>query len=101
MFDGFKGLRRINEHQERIEKLERNLHALELEWENTYDKVRHMMGRIAKRAALVQNADTDQSTLGETVTSVPALTSPHFSGLTERQRAAQMQILARRKQGGQ
>jgi chromosome segregation ATPase len=43
--------RAIRDLTDRIEQLERDHKALELEWNETYDKVRHALSRIAKRDA--------------------------------------------------
>lgn len=43
---------------ERIETLERGLRSLRLDWDDTYEKIARMMGRIAKRQALAARAET-------------------------------------------
>lgn len=70
---------------ERIETLERGLRAIRLEWEETYDKVARMMGRIAKRQALAEKAAED----------APGSTIPGGVGLDPMSQA----ILARRRRG--
>lgn len=45
---------RLDDLEDRFRKLSRDFEALELEWNTAYDKLRHMMGRVAKRAELLQ-----------------------------------------------
>jgi len=88
--------RRLRELQERCEKLERDMHALKLDWENTYDKVRQMMGRIAKRAEMLHDEAEKNGRLYPSEPSADAPNSP-AEALTPRQRALQHQILTRRQ----
>lgn len=46
--------RRIEDLEEKFNRLSRDFHALTLEWENAYDKLRSMMQRTAKRAEVLQ-----------------------------------------------
>lgn len=48
---------KVRDILDRLEKLERSLKALELEWEDAYDKLRHMMGRVAKRAEALERSE--------------------------------------------
>jgi len=56
IFDTKKGLAslsyRIGQATERLDALERANRSLELEFTELYDKVRHQMSRMAKRAAV-------------------------------------------------
>jgi hypothetical protein len=69
---------------ERIDALERGHKRMRLEWEETYDKVARMMGRIAKRAKL-----------DETREDAPGSTIPGGMGADPMSQA----ILARRRRG--
>ena len=42
---------------ERLEHLERAFKALELEWDDTYDKLRRAMGRVVKSRAILEAAE--------------------------------------------
>ena len=79
IFSSFKVDTRLLELQERCAKLEREMHALQLDWENTYDKVRQMMGRIAKRSETLHADAEARGELfpgGAELTNAPRLT-PH------------------------
>jgi hypothetical protein len=43
--------RALREVTERLESCERQLKQLRIEWEDAYDRLRHVMGRLNKRAA--------------------------------------------------
>lgn len=84
----------ISGQQEGLEKLQRDLKALQLDWENTYDKLRTMMQRIAKRAEAVQQSEEDSP--------LPEMGAPGNGGqimhgaLSPRQRQIQQDVLRRR-----
>ena len=94
----FKAKKSSPELEERVSTVERKLKDLELEWENAYDKIRHMMGRIAKRAATVaqSEAPTEPQYTGveESISSSPL--TPMMSRLSPAQQRTQMEILRRR-----
>lgn len=45
---------------ERVETLERVIAQLRLEWEETYEKIARLMGRIAKRQAVLEERESRQ-----------------------------------------
>ena len=45
-------LGRLDAHEERLDDMRRDLRTLKLEWEETYDKIHRLFGRIAKRTAI-------------------------------------------------
>jgi predicted nucleic acid-binding Zn-ribbon protein len=51
-----KGLRQL---EERMDALERDQKALEVEWTEVYDKVRHTLSRISKRSERVIQAEQE------------------------------------------
>lgn len=57
MFQFFKVRQRLSEVEDRLRKAEGDLAQAKLDWDELYEKTRHMMGRVAKRAALVTSAD--------------------------------------------
>lgn len=61
--------------QERLESLERQVNTLDLEWSDTYDKLKHIVGRIVKRSAILQS-QTDRTDEPEAVAPAPAPMSP-------------------------
>jgi len=107
MFRFFKLAKRLDDLEETVERLEKSLKNLEIEWSETYDKFRLLNMRVAKR---VQRLDADssheepQSAEGEE-NSPLGTTAPMFSTLSPRLRKIQEQILARRRgqvqQGGE
>lgn len=52
--------RRLDALLERVERLERTLKAVQLEWDETYDKLRLLYARLSKR--LTEAAKLDQET---------------------------------------
>lgn len=44
-----KSAKRVRELEDRVENLERQHRAMLLEWESTYDKLRSIVARMAKR----------------------------------------------------
>lgn len=99
VFWSHKALRRCEQLEDDLRKLKRDFLELQLEWTNTYDKLRTMMGRVAKRAEIVENAHSDASQPGG---------EPEFSAneqlflsrLPPRQRQIQSAILLRRRVNG-
>lgn len=53
-------VRRLDALQERVERNERSLKAVQLEWDETYDKLRLLYARLSKR--LTEAAKLDQET---------------------------------------
>jgi len=47
---GLARQKKLQDVEERLEKLEREFKALQLDWNDVYDKIRRTMGRIVKRA---------------------------------------------------
>lgn len=53
--------RRLNDLQEHVERLERGVKALQLEWDETYDKLRLLMARLSKRMTEAAKLDPETS----------------------------------------
>ena len=90
-------LERHTELEEQIFKLRRDMQALQLDWENTYDKLKTMMQRVAKRHEAVLKAEDTTHTGGAAEAgngAAPPLPTGHM--LTERQMEVQRQVLRRR-----
>jgi hypothetical protein len=78
--------------------LESRMRALELDWEDTYERIRRVLQRISKRAEVIEKAEksregSDANPLEEPT---PDAGSPIMGRLSERQRSIQQQILKRR-----
>lgn len=92
-----KAENRFSELEERLDKVERAMKALQLDWDNTYDKVRQMMGRISKRAEqLHDEAESNGKLYPAPETPPDGLPEGVPRTLTARQAAIQAQILRRR-----
>lgn len=52
---------------ERLDALERSVKRLRLEWEDVYEKVARLMGRIAKRQALIETHESREDAPGSTI----------------------------------
>ncbi len=89
----------VSKLQERLETVERDMRNLRLDWEATYEKIRTLMARLAKRAEKLDTASPGLAT-GESEEIVPAALSPTYSRLTPRQKQIQIQIMQRRKANG-
>src|SRR6267378_1656051 len=57
VFEHFSNKRKIEELQEDFGKLKREFAGLQLEWQNTLNKLLHITGRMNKRAALAQEKE--------------------------------------------
>jgi len=94
MFEALKTTKRLKDMAERLETVERDFKRLRLEWEDTYDRLRVLMQRIAKRAQRVDEGspeDTGPAPSPETGNG-PVL-SPHHQTI-------QQKILERRRRSG-
>lgn len=60
---------------ERLETLERGLRGVRMEWDDTYEKLMRILGRITKRAALAQRrgAETPEDAPESRETEQPVL----------------------------
>ncbi len=95
-FSDLKTRRAIAELTDRVETVERQLKALRLDWESTYDKMHRIAQRVAKRAERAE-ADVDPGAVdGAAVDSPTANTLTMGGGLSPRQREIQQQILRQR-----
>lgn len=61
MFGWFRQARRLSELEERLEKAERGLASAQLDWDELYEKMRRLMGRVTKRAAVVEEAEAEET----------------------------------------
>lgn len=91
---GIKRLSKDPEVYERLDITERKLRSLDLEFTELYGKVRHALGRIEKRAAIIERDSTEGEPGGAEL--IPADDSP-LEGLTPTQIAMNQKILAARR----
>ena len=92
MFKWLKREKRLEELEATTDKLVKDLRALNLEWDSTYEKFRLLYMRLSKRVQQLDRAP-------ETETAQPA-EGGEQSSLSERHRKIQEQILTRRNRGG-
>jgi hypothetical protein len=86
--------------EERMAQLESKLRALELDWEEVYEKIRRTMQRISKRAEFIEKAEARSEAPPEPMQNgADGAMSPATGRLSDRQRAIQTQILKRRGGG--
>ncbi len=95
MFERLKATRRLSEMEERLGAVERSFKAMQLEWQDTYDRLRTMMSRIVKR---VQTGHLPIEPPPETDAAADATAGngPAASSLSERAQKINAVILARR-----
>jgi hypothetical protein len=92
--------KRLRELEEKAEKLERDIRSIALDWENTYDKMRHMMGRIAKRAEMMHQEAEERGDLHPSEMGISPQEQLILSRLPPAQRKYQEDILRRRRLNG-
>jgi len=93
MFDSIRLGKRLTDVEERLSTAERRLNAMSLEWTDTLDRMKRMMGRIAKdrsRVEQIEPSGDDQGHLSDEEVSNGTVT------LSQRQLQANARILARR-----
>jgi hypothetical protein len=91
----FKSKKPPEDTTDRVERLEKAMRQLEIEWTDTYDKFRRLHMRVAKQVQRLDQAPETETTQREEGD------SPDNGGsLSERQRKLQEQILQRRNRSG-
>ena len=53
--------RALRQLADRVDELEHQVKSLDLEWSDTYDKLRHIMGKIVKRDARMQEQTAQEA----------------------------------------
>lgn len=65
--------RRCEDLEERLDKAERTLSSLDLEFNELYDKTKSMLGRMAKRYASMESSREEAASNGEETSSSPSV----------------------------
>ncbi len=86
--------RKLKELSEGVETLERSMKRIQLEWEDTYDKLRVLMQRIVKRAERIEQEHRSVAVEERAEGEVPE--TPSGSSLSPRLQEINDRILARR-----
>lgn len=82
-----------------MESLERRFKGLELEWGDTYDKLRRALSRIAKTRAIMEAKESETEAAELSPEATGSRPTPVGGFLTEKQKVIQQQILRRRAGG--
>lgn len=93
-FGQSKDSRKSSDLEERLEKAERTLRSLDLEFSTLYGKVRAALGRIDKRASIIEAQQEPEGADGEE--SAAPLPAPEGVYLSPAQARLNEQILRRR-----
>ena len=93
MFAENRNRKRIEALEDGLEKMQRDLQSLKLEWLDTLARLQKMAGRVTKQAALAQ--EREDAMMGHVSEDDKAQLS--FPGMTTKAAKIQAQILARRR----
>lgn len=97
LFATLRHIKRLAEVEERLEGLERQMKALDMEWSDVYDELRGMLGKISKRKKFIEKHEAEAGSNGASPQPELPLPDIHIGGgLDERQRGFQQEILKRR-----
>ena len=98
MFGFLKLAKRLTEAERQLEDCQRQLKHLQLDWDDTYDKLRTIVQRIAKRAERAEKLESEGEMAEKEGFSATGLQLENgvANGLTPRARSIQAKILARR-----
>jgi hypothetical protein len=61
-FTDFSTVRKVNRHEEALEKLEREMKAIRGEWDDSYDRLMKLVGRFTKRAQQIEQHEAETVT---------------------------------------
>jgi len=85
--------------RERIEKLEKRMLGIDMEWTDVYDKFRNLHMRVARRVKVLEANSSQEEPQGAESEEHVTPTGPLFSSLSPRAQEVQRQILQRRNRG--
>ena len=96
MFRFLRVVKRLEQAEEKLDRIESAFKKLQVEWADTYEKFRNLHFRVTKRAQQIEKSEAEQapSQEGDTVGGEETATSGN--GLSPRQIELQSKILARR-----
>ncbi len=103
MFETFKTAKRLTEHDDALLRVERRLAALEIQWGDTLDRLKTMMGRLLKERQRTERAAAEispEDREGHLSDEDVSAGMNHVPGWSPRQQEAQQRILARRNRAG-
>lgn len=94
LFATLRHIRRLNDVEDRLAALEREVKGLDGEWTDFHDEVRVMLGKITKRKKILERLENAHEA---EVPGEPATEQGEQLSLTASQSQAQREILARRR----
>ena|SRR5437660_4302358 len=95
MFRFLRVVKRLEEAEEKLDRIESAFKKLQVEWADTYEKFRNLHFRVTKRAQQIEKAEAEQAP-GEGDTGGGEEAASPASGLSPRQIELQSKILSRR-----
>lgn len=60
VFEAWKWKKRVAEVEEELDTLKRRLHTMEVEWLDTLDRMKRMLGRVVKERARAEAAQQEE-----------------------------------------
>jgi hypothetical protein len=95
-----EALKRVISLEDSFEKLKRDMRAVEAEWLDTLERNKRIMGRIFKRAAYIEDKESEAESSAAS-SAIPPNSHDNgglpLPGLTPKQRLINSQILSRRR----
>ena len=98
MFDRLKIDKRLQEHDDALARVDRRLTALEVQWMDTLDRLKQMMGRVLKERQRAEHARGEAQP--EQMELSDEDVGAGHTNLNQRQAAINERILARRNRTG-
>lgn len=100
MFEALKAAKRLTEVEDGMSRMDRRLTALEVQWGDTLDRLKTMMGRLYKERTRQDRVANYASPEGPANLSDEDVAAG-ISSLSPRQQEISAQIMARRRRGTQ
>jgi len=99
MFDRLKCDKRLSEHDDALARVDRRLTALEIQWTDTLDRLKTMMGRVLRERQRAEASRGDRTAEEQASLTDEDVASGHTT-MNQRQAAINERILARRNRSG-
>ena len=99
MFEALKSAKMLREHEDALARVDRRLTALEVQWMDTLDRLKQMMGRVLKERQRAEHARGESEQV-QSQLSDEDISAGH-SSLNQRQASINERILARRNRSAQ
>src|SRR5690349_4442717 len=96
MFRFLRIVKRLEEAEEKLDRIESAFKKLQIEWADTYEKFRNLHFRVTKRVQAIEKAEEAQAPVGEDTSGGEENIPAQSGGLSPRQIALNNKIMARR-----